>query len=441
MTIPPAVRERSTVRDLTGVVLRGAAGNLATSGLGALLLVGSQLFLARFLGAIEFGYFLYSLTVLSVLGVVSRVGVDTALVRYVAAYSAQRDWSRLAGIVRFGDRFVLGVGSVVAATTGLVVWLLRATLDPHLTRALWVTAVMLPVAGGAIYLRAAVLQGLRRAALVPLPDAIVRPGLLLIVTSTLYSWRGSLTAVEALWSNLAAAVGGVLVGSLLIRASLPKPVRSASPVSEARAWTRTSWPLWLVAGMRFLMNQTDILLLGILVDTTTAGIYGVASRLARLVTFGLSAANSISAPLISELHSRGDVDALQRMVTFTCRGTTLWSLLFAGAVIVFSSPLLALYGQEFRAGAPVLLVLAVGQIVNGATGPVGFLLNMTGHERVNARILAWIAGANLVLNPPAILLFGALGAALVTATLGAVKNLLTWWVARDRLGVDSSVFG
>jgi O-antigen/teichoic acid export membrane protein len=58
--------------------------------------------------------------------------------------------------------------------------------------------------------------------------------------------------------------------------------------------------------------------------------------------------------------------------------------------------LLGLYGEAFRSGASVLVVLAIGQIVNGATGPVGYLLNMTGHERTNARILSWVVGANLL---------------------------------------------
>jgi len=241
-------------------------------------------------------------------------------------------------------------------------------------------------------------------------------------------------------ANFAAAAVGVALGSILLRRHLPPQARAVAPHTEARTWMRTAWPLWAVAGMRFLLNQTDILLLGVLLGTTTAGIYGAASRLARLVTFGLAAANSISAPLISELHTQGDRRSLQRMVTLTSWGTTLWSVVFAAALALGAPLLLSLYGDEFRAGAPVLLVLAAGQIVNGATGPVGYLLNMTGHERVNARIIGCVVFGNVVLSAPAILLFGPVGAAGVTATLGGVKNLWTWWAVRRRLGINSSIF-
>lgn len=425
---------------MAGVLARGAVGNLLVSGLGALLLVGVQLLIARLAGAEEFGYFLYGITLTNVLGLAARLGIDTAQIRYVASYRVKADWSRLAGILRFGDRLTLTLGCVLGILFATTVWVLRDRLDPGLVNTLWIAAAMLPVAGGLIYLRASALQALKRVTLAPLPDGIVRPALLALLAWGTYLLWGSCSGAQAMAANFAAAVVGVAVGSILLRRYLPSEARRATPQTESRTWLRTAWPLWAVAGMRFLLNQTDILLLGILTNTTVAGIYGAASRLARLVTFGLAAANSISAPLISELHTEDDLRSLQRMVTLTSWGTTLWSVVFAGALALAAPTLLSIYGEEFRAGASVLVVLALGQIINGATGPVGYLLNMTGHERINARILAWVVIANLVLSAPAILLFGAVGAAIVTATLSGTKNLWTWWVVRQRLGVNSSIF-
>lgn len=425
---------------LAGVLARGAAGNLIVSGIGALVLVGVQLSLARLLGAVEFGYFLYALTLVNVLGLATRLGMDTAQVRFIPAYRVQGDWPRLIGILRFGDRLTLLLGSALGLLLAGMVWLLRDSLEPGLARVLWVAAPMLPVAGGLVYLRGSALQGLKRVELAPLPDAIVRPVVLAALTGGGYLVWGFATGAQAMVANLAAALVGVAVGSVLLRRQLPAEARSAVPVTDPRTWLRTAWPLSLVAGMRFVLHQTDILLLGILADTTTAGIYGAASRLSRLVTFGLAAANSISAPMISELHSKGAMRSLQRMVTLTSWGTTLWSLAFAAALALGSPLLLGLYGDEFRAGALVLVILAAGQVVNGATGPVGYLLNMTGHERTNARILAWVVLLHLAFCAPAILAFGPEGAAVVTAALGATKNLWTWWQVKRRLGVNSSVF-
>jgi len=40
------------------------------------------------------------------------------------------------------------------------------------------------------------------------------------------------------------------------------------------------------------------------------------------------------------------------------------------------------FGEEFVAAAPLLVVLSLGQLINVATGSVGFLLLMSGHEKI-----------------------------------------------------------
>jgi len=54
-----------------------------------------------------------------------------------------------------------------------------------------------------------------------------------------------------------------------------------------------------------IMSHAHTLMLDALRGTTEAAIYRRASRLAMLPAFGVSAANTIRAPLISELYSQG----------------------------------------------------------------------------------------------------------------------------------------
>jgi O-antigen/teichoic acid export membrane protein len=84
-------------------------------------------------------------------------------------------------------------------------------------------------------------------------------------------------------------------------------------------------------------------------------------------------------------------------------------------------------------------VLAAGQLINGATGPVGLLLNMTGHQDDNVRVLGWITLANAALSVPAILLWGPIGTAAVTGLLNAAKNVWSCGLVRRRLGIDPSI--
>ena len=82
--------------------------------------------------------------------------------------------------------------------------------------------------------------------------------------------------------------------------------------------------------------------------------------------------------------------------------------------LVLARPMMAVFGPEFGEGAMAVVVLAVGQLVNIGTGPVGTLLMMTGYQRVilwaNLGQCLLAAGLLLLLTPH----IGLLGAAVAS---------------------------
>ena len=97
---------------------------------------------------------------------------------------------------------------------------------------------------------------------------------------------------------------------------------------------------------------------------------------------------------------------------------------------------MAWFGPAFESGAVCVLCLAFGQLVNALCGPVMYLLNMTGHERVAQRIL-WVAALlNLALNVWAIPRFGILGAAASTAATMVLWNVAAAVAVHRRLGLS-----
>jgi len=98
------------------------------------------------------------------------------------------------------------------------------------------------------------------------------------------------------------------------------------------------------------------------------------------------------------------------------------------------------FGPEYDASYVPLLILLAGQMVNSAAGSVGFLLNMTGHERETARGMAVAATLNVVLNLLLTPLWGVQGAAIATAVSMIAWNALLWWAVHQRLGISSLAF-
>jgi O-antigen/teichoic acid export membrane protein len=118
---------------------------------------------------------------------------------------------------------------------------------------------------------------------------------------------------------------------------------------------------------------------------------------------------------------------------------TLPSAAVCAALAVFAGPVLGLFGPEFAVAETALLILLAGEIVNVGTGSVLVLLNVTGHERLAARVCGATALANVALTVAGAWWFGLLGAAAATAATVILRNVWLLALVRGRLSVDSSV--
>jgi O-antigen/teichoic acid export membrane protein len=175
-------------------------------------------------------------------------------------------------------------------------------------------------------------------------------------------------------------------------------------------------------------------------DTTTAGFYSVASRVAIVVLFVMNGAQMVVAPLLAAAAGSGQAGELRQIVR-TLNGLSLLAAIPAALILIAAAgPILGLFGVEFREAAPALRLLAVAQLLNVLTGPTGMVLSMTGHERSLVRLLLAGLVLNVVLNVVWIPVYGAAGAALASLLSHLAWNLMAVVVVRARLGLDITPF-
>jgi len=96
---------------------------------------------------------------------------------------------------------------------------------------------------------------------------------------------------------------------------------------------------------------------------------------------------------------------------------------------------MGLFGPKFEEGALVLTILAIGQFINVATGSVGYLLMMSGHERLMRNNVACMAIVNIFISLLLIPWLGVIGAAISTAISLAAVNLIAVVIAWRRLNI------
>ncbi len=147
------------------------------------------------------------------------------------------------------------------------------------------------------------------------------------------------------------------------------------------------------------------------------------------------------APRVSALHTEGNREHLQRLLTNTARAATLVAAPAILTFLLFPGPILGIFGPRFRAATPVLMILTGAQMTDVLCGPVGMLLIMTGHERISARIVGIAMVLNVVLNTALIPTFGPVGAAIATAASIIFRNVGMVVAAHHKLRLDSTALG
>jgi O-antigen/teichoic acid export membrane protein len=210
----------------------------------------------------------------------------------------------------------------------------------------------------------------------------------------------------------------------LLSRVLPAEAKSAAAEYDHRAWIRSAIPLVLMSLIAPLTAEIGIIALGAIKGAGPVGLFSIANRGASFVGFLFTAATYPLLPVLARLHATRDRAGLQRLLTRAARGLTLASLPFAGGLVVFTHPILGLFGAGFTHAATPLRLLVAGYFVNVVGGFSGVALLMTGHEKAVAKCTA--AAAVLFVGSGAALVprYGALGLSIATVVQLVASNVL-----------------
>lgn len=428
------------MNDAKPVLSRAAAAVFGAKVVGSGLALGCQILLARILGADSFGYYAYALACISLLLLAVTTGLDKGALRFVASYLARKEPGLLRGYVAFAHRRVLLVSIGIGIGAVALLSLCHRSLGHEFALTTLAACFLLPTRAMA-EVSGACLQGLRRVVLARVVLEVGRPLMLIVGVALGYFYaRDSFNAPYAMAVHVAAYVCAASLLAMFLSARIRDRIPGATRSYRKKEWSRVSWQLALIGGLHLVVLQTDVLMIGVLNDTTQSGIYGVASKVASLAVFGLMAGNAIVAPMIAELFAKEKMAKLQVLVTFAVRATSGVTLLLTVGILVFKVTILRAFGTAFVSADSALSILLVGQVVNAVMGPVGLLMTMTAHQTLAAKVIGSCALMNIVLNMALIPRWGIEGAALATTISMTTWNLILAVMSRRKLGLRSSFF-
>jgi capsular exopolysaccharide synthesis family protein len=410
---------------------RGGSLNFVGAVCNQLATLGITFLIARELGRAQLGRYAQAYALMALLGLLSLSGLRTAMLRFVAIHRAERDPGAVRGVVRLGIGLTTGASLLLATALYLAApWLVGVVFDDErLVLALRFVALTLPAATLTDIALAAT-QGYRtmkpHAFIGLMFEPLARLGLTALLLSRGMGLRGAMAALMV--SNVLAAVLAVTALYRLLGA----------PTTPSRYSLRELFRFSMVSWMASLATSglvwADTILLGIFRPSAEVGVYSVATRLVTLATFVMPAINIAFGPRIADLYHRGQTASLHRAYAAATSWILRLSLPAFVALVVFPRQLLAIFGDGFRVGAAVTIILALGKLIDAGTGPCALMLNMSGRPLWNMVDNVTVLVLNVVLNLFLIPRFGIVGSAVAWAISLGLVNLArvtqVWWAMR-----------
>ncbi len=384
------------------------------------------LVIARTLGPEQSGYYFLAFSIVAILAALSRLGLDSTLVRFIGADNTQATSAVKKALVMAGAASLVSSVGLFALAEPLALHLFQKAELASVLRSISVGVTglaLLTLAGNA-------LQGLGR----------VVPSILVTGVILNFSLIAALLLVQSVTADSLArmfalfSIATAFVGFLVF---LRPHLGAKQSEIEYREILESCLPLLFVVVMQQLVQWSGLFIAGVYLQPESVSLLACAQRTAMLVSFVLVAVNLVVAPRFASLYRQGAMAELEKLALTSVKLVTALALPVILVMVVFPDTVMLLFGPEFVDGGPLLRILAVGQFLNAICGSVGILLIMSGNEK-DVRNVVLISGTFALSSVWVLTAFyGESGNAIGTAAAIAGQNLMTVFLVRKRLGFNT----
>jgi O-antigen/teichoic acid export membrane protein len=429
--------------DLKGLLRSGLSKSLVSLGIKvatAGLTYLSYVVLSRLMGATDYGYFAFGLSLATILAIGANFGQQTAILRYWPAEMVAGHPERALNALRAGGAITLVAGGAVSV--GLLLASFATDVAGHgpVLHLYAAAALILPLAFAEYWSSVLRAQGSVWTGLAP-RDLIWRGALPLAVVLLWYAGV-ALSGWAALL--LTAALLAMALGLQYLFARARRYEIAASAAGLGAYWREhgtASRSFFLGTVLDSAALNIDIIFVGLLVAPAAAGVYFNAFRTAGLLTLFMFAITLVAAPMVAHHYHAGEMRKAQAITALCAWAGFLFSLVVFAGFLLFGEQVMGLFGGDQQQGALLLVILSVGLLVDAATGPSRIVMMMTGHERAYVRIFGAVIVSGMLVQVPVILAWGALGAAIVNTLARIVAQLAIAWYSHRRIGLDTTLLG
>jgi len=387
-----------------------------------------QVLIVRYLSTAAYGAFAYALSLVTLGETLVTLGIDRAVGRFLPIYHERGEWAKLFGTIALVGGTILSLGLVlIILVVGLAGTFGRTLVHDDLAVSLILILVLLAPLQAADTMFANVLAVFASPRAIFVRRFVLAPVLRLAVVGLLVLGRFDATFLAAGYV-VTGAIGVALYAFLLVRVMAEQGIlRHLDPRGlhlPAREILIYTVPLVTTDLVYVLMNTTDAVLLGAFHGVDEVAAWRVVQPLAGLNQLVLSSFTLLFVPAASRLFARGANDEMRDLYW----QTAIWMAVSTFPIFIVTFALaepvtVLLYEPRYASSAIFLTLLALGRYVDVVLGFNGLTLRVFGNMRAIVAVNLFAAVVNLGLNLLLIPRFGALGAAVGTASTLVLYNI------------------
>lgn len=332
-----------------------------------------KLISGRYLGPSDFGLLAIGISIMTVVGNISVIGLNEGITRFIPYYKTKGDYGSIKSMLAFGIQISLTIGGIFA----LLVFLYAEWISIHIfnnTQSIvFIKLCSLCIPLQALYLfLTGVIRGLKKIATIAIARSVFWWGINILNAIVIIFF--GLSYVYYAMGFLIAMLAIILYyfnefKRHPIRWKLQNVVIKKEAKKEIFIY---SLPLTIANFFYLLRDRTDILIIAAFLSSKDAGLYYAACPFAMILTIVLYSINRILNPIISEAVAKGDIDETSQIFKDISVRTFQITLPAFLIVFFFAEQIIVLaYGQKYLGAVIPLKILSVGYFFNAIMGPFG----------------------------------------------------------------------
>ncbi len=385
-------------------------------------------------GSAVWGQFTICLTVLQIAGVICRIGLDTLIIRFAAEEHSKnigkvKDiYIKAASIIFVASSFVFCILFFLSDVIAIKVF-----NNAEISAQLKITALAI-IPMNLLFLNSETMKGIK----FPAASSFFRNASNWVIAFPLLFFATYFFKKELITEIYVAAVILSWLASVLFLLKFISFFKTVRVIwMNYKSIIKQGIPMMLSNSLIYLMVWIDTLMLGIFRTEAEVGIYNIAFRISMFLTLSYVAITAIAAPEFATYNSKSDRDGLQNAIGKANR-LIFWTTFPAAlAIILFSTPILGVFGNEFSEGSIALLLLITGRFFFSLSGSRGIILAMIGKQNVDQYISMTIVVIDIILNLIFIPLWGINGAAFSTMVTTIIWTIITVVYLRKAMKINA----